>query len=114
MLEYFVHLDKDDPPEDLVFATAEIPDSLPRRRITPRELPPNWREAAAPPDLASVGDKFVAAGKHCLLYVPSVLAPEENNCLINPVHGDFRKLIIRELEPLSYDARMFALKRGRR
>jgi RES domain-containing protein len=29
-------------------------------------------------------------GEHCLLLVPSVLAPNENNCLINPAHPDYR------------------------
>jgi hypothetical protein len=28
MLEYFVHLDRDDLPNDLVLATAEVPDDL--------------------------------------------------------------------------------------
>jgi hypothetical protein len=49
MLEYFVHLDKDDPPADLVLAIAEIPDDLGRRRINLRNLPLNWRDPAAPP-----------------------------------------------------------------
>jgi len=36
-----------------------------------------------------------------------VLAPSENNCLINPAHVDYKKIKVRELEPLSYDVRMF-------
>jgi RES domain-containing protein len=107
MLEYFVHLDKDDPPSDLVLAIAEIPDDVTRERIKPNELPVNWRDAAAPPELAKYGAEFVAAGKSCLLYVPSVLAPNENNCLINPVHPEYGRIVVQELEPLSYDPRMF-------
>ena len=30
MLEYFVHLDKDDPPTDLVLAVAEVPEDVTR------------------------------------------------------------------------------------
>jgi RES domain-containing protein len=33
MLEYSVHLDKDDPPEDLVLAVAEIPDEPSREQV---------------------------------------------------------------------------------
>jgi RES domain-containing protein len=113
MLEYFVHLDKDDPPADLVLAVAEILDDLNRERIEARELPANWREAAAPPELARLGDEFVQRGEHCLLLVPSVLAPAENNCLINPEHVDYKRIVVRDAEPLSYDLRMFAKNRGR-
>ncbi|MFI5118131.1 MAG: RES family NAD+ phosphorylase [Terriglobales bacterium] len=40
MLEYFVHLDKDDPPADLVLAIAEIPDEVTLTRVDPRKLRP--------------------------------------------------------------------------
>ena len=106
MLEYFVHLDKDDPPNDLVLATAEVPDDVRREKIDPHDLPANWRDAAAPPALALFGDEFVTRGERCLLLVPSVLAPEENNLLINPAHRDFEKITIHPLQPLLYDARM--------
>ena len=112
MLEYFVHLDKDDPPSDLVLAIAEIPDDVSRAQVVVRDLPGNWREAAAPPQLAQFGDKFAQHGKHCLLLVPSVLAPSENNCLINPAHPDYGRIAIRALEALSYDPRMFRKLRG--
>ena len=107
MLEYFVHLDKDDPPTDLVLAVAEVPEDVARERVQPRELPKGWRNAAAPPELTRFGDEFISAGKSCLLFVPSILAPHENNCLINPAHAGFGRIVVRELEPLNYDERMF-------
>ncbi|HUB03083.1 MAG TPA: RES domain-containing protein [Terriglobales bacterium] len=107
MLEYFLHLDKDDPPSDLMLAVAEVPDDLPRQKIDPADLPANWRDAAAPPALARFGDEFVVRAEHCLLLVPSVLAPEESNLLINPSHLDFARLTMHPLQPLRYDARMF-------
>ena len=107
MLEYFVHLDKDDPPTDLVLAVAEVPDDVPKESVKVNDLPANWREGAAPPELTRFGDEFVSAGKNCLLFVPSVLAPHEKNCLINPAHAEFGRIIVRDLEPLTYDTRMF-------
>ena len=112
MLEYFVHLDKDDPPDDLVLAVAEVPDDLARERVEVGDMPANWREPAAPPELAHLGDKFVQRGEHCVLLLPSVLAPAENNWLINPGHTDYRKIDIHELTPLNYDPRMFARRKG--
>ncbi len=112
LLEYFVHLDKDDPPTDLVLAIAELPDDLRRERVEISQLPANWRDPAAPPELTRIGDQFVQRSEHCLLLVPSVLAPNENNCLINPEHPDFRRIAIREPERLTYDQRMFGRRRG--
>jgi RES domain-containing protein len=114
MLEYFVHLDKDDPPRDLVLAMAETPVDLSRKKIEVSALPANWRDAAAPPELTHFGDEFAEKAEHPLLFVPSVLSPGENNCLINPAHPDYKRIKVLELEPLRYDPRMFATGRGRR
>ena len=107
MLEYFVHLDKDEPPDDLVLASADVPEELDAEEIDRALLPENWRDAAAPAALARFGDEFAKRGEHCLLWVPSVLAPSERNCLLNPAHADFIKVVLRSAEPLSYDSRMF-------
>lgn len=113
MLEYFVHLDTDDPPADLVLAIADVPGEVSTEQIKIEDLPAHWRDAAAPPALAVFGDQFAAGGTGCLLLVPSVLAPAENNCLINPAHPDYKGISVLELEPLRYDPRMFG-KRSRR
>jgi RES domain-containing protein len=114
MLEYFVHLDVDDAPDDLVLAVAEVPDNVSRKRIEQGDLPATWRESPAPAELARVGDEFARRGDHCLLLVPSVLAPRENNCLINPTHPECKRIVVRDLEPLTYDPRMFSKRRGHR
>lgn len=107
MLEYFVHVDKDDPPADLVLAVADVPDEMSRERLSVAQLPSNWRDPAAPPELAEYGDRFVQRGESCLLLIPSVLCPGENNWLINPAHPQYKKVAIRGLEALDYDPRMF-------
>jgi RES domain-containing protein len=96
LLEYFVHLDKDDPPSDLVLAVAEIPNDLSRVQVELKDLPSNWRAPAAPPELAQIGDEFVSRQEHCLLLVPSVLSSNEHNSLINPAHPEFKRVAILE------------------
>jgi RES domain-containing protein len=114
MLEYFVHLDAADAPPDLVLVTARLPDDLPAKRITVDDLPSSWRRSPAPAELARIGDEFPAEAKHCVLIVPSALAPHEDNWLLNPHHRDFRRVVVHAVEPLSYDPRMFAPQRRRR
>jgi RES domain-containing protein len=113
MLEYFVHLDKDDPPDDLVLAVAEVPDDMETETIEPGDLPRNWRDAAAPAELKRLGDEFVRRAEHCVLWVPSVLAIDERNCMVNPEHADFKRIVIHGTEPLMYDSRMFPKSRRR-
>ena len=110
MLEYFVHLDPEDSPDDLVLATADVPDNLSRERV---EIT-SWRETPAPPELARVGDEFVRRAGNCLLVIPSALAAQENNWLINPQHAEFSRITLNPPEPLRYDPRMFRSGRRRR
>jgi RES domain-containing protein len=107
MVEYFVHLDADDPPPDLVLAVADVPDDLKRETIGVSKLPAHWRDTPAPAEFTHYGDESVHRAACGLLLVPSALAPSENNWLINPQHPDFRKIILRETRPLNYDPRLF-------
>lgn len=110
MLEYFVHLDAEDPPTDLVLAIAVIPDEVARRRIENEQLPANWRESPAPPELASYGDEFARRAECVALIVPSAIVPAEENWLLNPQHPDFGRVTVHPVESLDY-ARLFRRER---
>jgi RES domain-containing protein len=111
IIEYYIHIDPGDSPPDLVVVSADIPDSVSRRRVALSRLPSDWRHSPAPPALAAIGDSFAADRKSAVLIVPSVLAPSESNWLINPQHPDFRRIRVHPPEDFRYDARFFA-KRG--
>jgi RES domain-containing protein len=99
MIEYFVHLDRDDPPPDLVVAAADVPDDVSRVSVSPGRLPATWRQTPAPVELASIGDRFARRRREAILVVPSALAPDESNWLLNPEHPDFRRVRIHPPEP---------------
>jgi RES domain-containing protein len=101
IIEYYIHIDPGDSPPDLVVVSADIPDSVSRRRVALSRLP-------APPALAAIGDSFAADRKNAVLIVPSVLAPSESNWLINPQHPEFRRIRVHPPEDFRYDARFFA------
>jgi RES domain-containing protein len=107
MLEYFVHIDLDDPPEDLVLATADIPDTVARVEIAISQLAASWRQTPAPPELAAIGDEFFESRRATILIVPSALAPSESNWLINPLHPGFSKIKLRPVKAFRYDLRFF-------
>ena len=108
MIEYFVHLDRDDPPPDLVVAAADVPADVSRAIVGSRGLPATWRHTPAPVELASIGDRFARRRHEAILVVPSALAPDESNWLMNPEHPDVRRVRIHPPEPFAYDARFFA------
>jgi len=108
MIEYFVHLDRDDPPPDLVVATADVPDDVSRVNVSPSSLSATWRQTPAPVELAAIGDLFARRRRDAILLVPSALTPEEYNWLLNPDHPDFTRIRIHPPQPFAYDARFFA------
>jgi RES domain-containing protein len=107
MIEYFVHIDADDAPRDLVVVTANVPDRVSRIALPEKRLPANWRRSPAPQGLAAIGDGFVGEGSAAILIVPSVLAPAESNWLVNPRHPDFSKIIVHPHERFRFDRRFF-------
>jgi RES domain-containing protein len=106
-LEYFVHIDPDDPPKDLVLVRAEVPESVSRHSISPARIPEGWRQTPGPPELVEIGDRFVCDGRAAILIVPSALAPSDSNWLINPLHPDSSKIRAHPAEPFEYDQRFF-------
>jgi RES domain-containing protein len=107
IVEYFVHIDPDHPPKDLVVVTADIPDEVSKISITPKQLPKNWRQVPAPAALAAMGDEFVRNERAAVLRVPSVLAPAESNWLVNPRHPAFVKVRVYPAKAFQYDSRFF-------
>src|SRR5881296_1125012 len=61
-LEYFVHLDVEDAPPDLVLIAADAPGSLAIEEIRVGRLPREWRRTPAPEALARLGRNGCGAG----------------------------------------------------
>jgi RES domain-containing protein len=106
MLEYLVHVDADDPPDDLVVVAADVPVNVSRTPTSLKKLPAHWRQTPASPELAVFGDEHVRRAQAAILIVPSALSPRESNWLINPRHPDFSRIRVRAPERFQYDPRV--------
>lgn len=106
MLEYLVHLDPGNWPDDMMLAVAEVPGELSCIHLRLEDLPANWNEYPAPANLANIGDIFAHEAKSSVLTIPSVLAPTERNWMINPLHPEFHKVKLISIEPFQYDPRL--------
>ena len=55
------------------------------------------------------GDTWVRERRSVAMRVPSVVAPESFNVLLNPEHGDFQKIRLESLGPFGFEERIAAL-----
>lgn len=62
-------------------------------QISTSTLPASWREQPATAETARIGDSWLNQTASLALAVPSVLAPRENNILLNPKHANFSRCL---------------------
>jgi RES domain-containing protein len=105
-IETFVHLEPNLQPDDLVSIEAEVPDDLAAERLSVKALPRKWHELGNE-SLKRFGDRWARGGSTIALHVPSAAIDGEWNVLLNPEHGDFRKIKIDKPKPFEFDLRMF-------
>ncbi len=106
MLEVLVHSNKTIPPPDYVIVVLFVPDS--KAISTSPYLTPDWNENQQ--WSKDIGDDWLKDGKSLLLKVPSVLAKSEYNYLINPTHADAGFVKVIDVEPFTFDNRLFFFK----
>ncbi|MDP9152127.1 MAG: RES domain-containing protein [Myxococcota bacterium] len=107
-LEYLVHLDPDEWPEDLVSICFEVPAAVAQAAevVTASALPGHWRAIPGPDALKSIGSDWAKAGRSALLLVPSAVTTSETNVLLNPRHADLQRLVVHPPEPIVFDPRL--------
>lgn len=104
-LEFFVNLEPNEAPDDLLLAEAMIPNEW-VDRLDMDLLPSAWRELN---NLASrdLGSEWAASCRSVALQVPSAVVEGDWNVLLNPRHPEFGKVRISAPKPFRYDQRMF-------
>lgn len=70
-------------------------------------LPGGWDAIPAGATARMAGDRWARAGASALLVVPSVIAPDESNVLINPQHRDAALITATTIKRWIYDPRLF-------
>jgi RES domain-containing protein len=104
-LEFFVHLEPNDAPDDLLLAEASIPDDL-IEQLDLQLLPPDWRELNSL-ICRDLGSDWARSRRSLALLVPSAVVAGDSNLLVNPAHPSFRKVAIAQAIPFRFDSRMF-------
>jgi RES domain-containing protein len=105
-VEFLVHVPIAIKPKGLSMTTLEVPDSVSQATVSIEDLPAGWNRYPPPPELAKIGTDWVEANSELLLFVPSAVVPGEYNVLINPAHGEMKRVKILGSETYKFDQRL--------
>ena len=106
-LEFLVHVSLlSMMPKNLSIACLEIPVDIVSEHLPVSDLPKNWRDYPALPELSDLGSEWAVSKRSLLLRVPSVVVVGEHNILINPRHPDIDRLTISSAEGFTFDRRL--------
>jgi RES domain-containing protein len=89
-----------------VMIAAHIPKGMAINRIRVEDLPSDWRDITARESLQAIGTKWAGNRSAAVLAVPSVVVPSEINYLLNPLHGDFRRIKTGPPQEVATDPRL--------
>lgn len=89
-----------------VMIPAAVPKNLKIERITPDQLPADWRSPAARDALQAIGGAWVKRRSSAVLAVPSAVIPSETNYLLNPLHPSFGRIEVGEAQEFITDLRL--------
>lgn len=106
LLETLVHFEitVSDLPVRYRLLKLEAPDDLLVDKVPPGDLPEDWVERV---DVTrKIGDAWLATCRSALLTVPSALAPETSNALLNPGHPDAARVVIVQESEYAIDPRL--------
>lgn len=111
MLEMLVHLDlKYEMPEDRILLSIEIPEAVTIKTKEIRDFQDGWNDFLYHEHSQKIFGDFVKENQAAVLGVPSVIVPEEQNFILNPLHPDFSKIQLTETRILILDPRLFGIR----
>ena len=89
-----------------VMVAATLPTNLKIERVTPDQLPADWRDPGAREQLQTIGSDWARRRSSAVLAVPGVVIPTETNYLLNPLHAAFARIAIGQPEEFVTDLRL--------
>jgi RES domain-containing protein len=81
-----------------------VPDELAIKPLN-TIAPTDWKER--PEFTRAIGDTWLASSETALARVPSVIAPQTWNVLLNPEHPEAKQVVVAEVIREQFDNRLF-------
>lgn len=108
LLEVLVHLELSPLrlPKSYRLLKVQAPDGLPIQELSANDLSENWTRDET--ETRTLGDEWLASKHTPLLRVPSAVAPETFNVLLNSAHEESRRLRIATYREYPWNLRLIA------
>lgn len=106
-LESMAHFNAQDIPLNRYLVRIDVPDDIwaAAQRVDAARLV-GWDALPAGKTSMDFGTAWAKAMSSVLLFVPSIVVPEECNVLINPAHPDAGKIKATKIRKIVFDARV--------
>ena len=105
-LENIVHRNSEGLMGDFRILTIEIPKKVSTKIIKIETLPIEWSSRRNFEICQNIATNWLENSESCVLCVPSVIIPLENNFLINPQHPDFKFIKLLSVKEFTFDNRI--------
>lgn len=105
LLEKLVHTNTGKIPSYQQWVEITIPVGTSYETVTPYSLL-GWNDPSQEISKA-FGDRWIFEQRSSILFVPSLVAPVDNNILINEAHPQFHNLVASLNQPVVWDSRLF-------
>ncbi len=92
-------------PPNYKLITLEFP-SKSVYALPSKQYPKNWSAFPHLDATQNLGNKFILEAEHLILKVESALVQDEYNYLINPMHKDFAKVELKQVEDYRFSKRL--------
>ena len=105
-LENIVHRNSEGLMGDFRILYIDIPKRVFIKRVELNDLPKEWSDEINFEICQEIATQWLENSEGCVMSVPSVIIPLENNYLINPQHPDFRFIKLVSVEEFTFDNRI--------
>lgn len=105
-LEKLAHLAGVDPPP-LKLVSVDIPDNS-KLVYTPamKVLPAGWSDLPISAASQEFGRRWLEKAAQLVMLVPSALVPEAINAVINPLHSEYKHVMLEIVRDFTFDSRV--------
>ena len=105
VLETAAHIDDAGLPLNRYLLELDVPDDVwaLREELDVATLPPTWSAIPASHASVKIGSVWLASRRSPILLVPSVVVPEEQASLINPIHPESKRITARVVRLFEYN-----------
>ena len=105
-LENIVHRNSEGLMGDFRILYIDIPKRVFIKRVELNDLPKEWSDEINFKICQEITTQWLENSESCVMSVPSVIIPLENNYLINPQHPDFKFIKLISVEEFTFDNRI--------